>query len=605
MPAYVDTKVWDPVNGSDSNSGNSRSQAWRTPGGTAPAAWLAASIENRRAILLNGIFSPTNSSDFASYAFWSFTQNGLHIAPDGDNAVRIYGDAVLAQTFTHTSGGVWTATLPTGLSIGAAFLDHRNVTYSGLNGRQLRGGLLESDASATPALNKWNYNSGTGVFAVNTGSGSNDPNGRVSICRSGNFNLITVQGNGCVIEGIELSISGPLSSASYGIQLRGTGHLAQDLISHISGYHPLGASGSQCEGNIFKNCIGGTGGPNATTFVLHASSGNVSGKILDGEAHACGHFTPAGTVHSGHVGNTAIYMHTGGSNPVTDMEIRGIRCYVYSATDNGINVLGGSTELTAYTGARTAADNRALRFIDVRTFNDTWMYVNGAPLFQRCRLDYSKSGPLGTGVSYGTIRIKGSGGTGCPSQPLFDACEILANLDNASSSIGIMQGWNTTVLQAGEGPTLVNTTMLDTGSGSNQAGLILPNFANFRAEVYSSVLGFSGGKTTGRLLKSDTGTTHAFAGNVYAAIASYSDVTSRDTSSEWTSAIDPQAIHVATAADLALVSGSTSGVPRPHSPVHRRRSRTIKSRADINQSRITGSAGCYQLVERWQSRFSH
>lgn len=601
MPHFFDTRVWDAVNGSDSNSGASKASAWKTFNGAAQAAWISANIPNRRMVLVpSGIYSPSGSSDFATWGLLSINQDGMMVESEGDNPVKIYGDAVLAEPFSHTGSGIWQATLATGLTIGGALFDHRNVTYSAINGRQLRGGLMLSDASATPALYKWNYNSVTGAFVVNTGSAANDPNGRVSIFRAGDFNLVTVEGEECTVQGLELSVAGPFSTSSYGIQLRGTRHRAVNIKSDICGYHPLGASGSACVDNEFSNCIGGTGGATSTCFVLHATSGNVSGRILDCEAHARGHIFPDGTTIAGHSIATGVYMHTSGSNPITNIEIRNTRIYVHGNNDNGFGVCSDSDEIAAFTGSRTSPDGRAIRFVNVQTFNDTFSFINGAPLFQRCRFNYSNAGPSGNAVSAGVIRIQGSAGTGCPALPLWESCEVLSNLDNASNVVSLFQGWNSPALQLNEGATVVSSTVLDTGTGSNQAGLFVPIFTNCVMAAYSSVLGFSGGKTTGRLFKADTGCTILAADNVYANIATnaYSDVTTRDAASEWTSTIDATAVHLTSVASMGLVSPTTSAMPNADSVLRAVRVRPVRAIADIDGRATVGAAGCYQFPAR-------
>ena len=256
-----------------------------------------------------------------------------------------------------------------------------------------------------------------------------------------------------------------------------------------------------------------------------------------------------------------------------------------------------SQEMAAFSGSRTSPDGRPIRFIDVQTFNDQFSYVQGAPLFDRCRFRYTNAGPGGTGVNFGVIRVRGSAGVGCASLPLWQSCEILANLDNASNVISLFQGWNTTALQAGEGPTLVNSTALDVGTGSNQAGIFCPIYANCVMAAYSSVLGFSGGKTTGRLYKADALGNALVADNVYCAIATgaYSDVASRNTAAEFSATTDLTAVHLTSAAAMQLIAGTTSARPKAHSPLFARANRSIQARTDIDGRPVAGNAGCYQF----------
>lgn len=593
---------FDALNGDDANSGSITSK-WKTFGGAAPAAFIAAMSGADRLILGTGaIFRPT----IATLATWVgiTASGGATIIPSSTTEkFKIQGCAQVPTGWSDQGGGRYRKNIGAGLSIGSILFGLNETFYmGGINSDvPLRMGLLVAGTYGSCASNEGAYDSASGNLEVNVGE---DPLDGVYVTKDAGQALIIVGGgSSSLVEGFDLAVAGKLNAAktTYCIQGQGcSGSIFQDGIAQMGTNHCAGFTSGLCTNNLFKNVVVAGGDNNATLFINHsASAGNTSGKLNGCVAHVMGHYGHHGQQNVANSAVAGYYAHCD-SSVIADLEYRDCAAYGYgpSTEARGFAALGASTELATYTGSRYSNAGRALRYIGCTGVGLSYGHLNGAPLFQRCKFNFSQAGPSGAAVTFGAIRCNGSGGTGCPSLPLFESCEILTDLNNASSTIALFQARNTVVIQAGEGPTLVNCNVLEVSAGSNTPKLIdTQGNANFTCAATGSVFGATQSGRSIKLLGNDSGRSaslYPMSGNAYTGIGStiYSDDASRNTFAEFVATVDETGVEVSNA--NAKFTGAQDSKPLPGSHLYRKQRSTIHTNHGINHQPYAGNAGAWQ-----------
>lgn len=597
-------RYFDVLNGDDANSGLTSSSAWKTFGGAAPAAFIAAMSSADRLILdTSAIFRPT----IATLATWVgiTASGGATIVPNSTSErFKIQGCAQVPTGWSDQGGGRYRKFIGTGLSIGS-ILFGVNETYfmGGINGDvPLRQGLLVAGTYGSCASNEGAYDSASGTLEVNVGE---DPLDGVYVTKDAGQALIIVGGGSAsLIEGFDLAVAGKLNAAktTYCIQGQGcSGSIFQDGIAQMGTNHCAGFTSGLCTDNLFKNVVVAGGDNLATLFINHsASAGNTTGKLNGCVAHVMGHYGHHGQQNVANSAVAGYYAHCD-SSVIADLEYRGCYAIGYGPSNEarGFVALGATSELAAYAGTRYSTAGRALRYIECEGWGLSYQSINGAPLFQRCRMRFSQAGPSGAAVTHGTLRLNGSAGSGCPALPLFDSCEITADLNNASSTIALFQARNVVAIQAGEGPTFLNCNVFENSAGSNTPKLIdTQGNANFTVAAQGCVFGASQSGRSVKLLGNDSGrlaSLYPFVGNRYSGIgaAIYSDDASRNTFAEFVATVDTTGAEI-TNANLRLTDTLCDTKPMAGSHLFRPNRTAQHTSKGINRQPYVGSTGAWQ-----------
>lgn len=588
------TYYWDASGGNDSNDGLSASAPFKTFGGVAPAAALAG-LSSGDLVYLSGTFRPVNTADLNTFTLFALSsRTGVTIRqwPGMPQAV-IRADAVVAGSFVDSGAGYWTTTIEASLNNSGntpvATVGYDANTWTGTNGDTLYRGIMRSVAAGSVAATNYsfNYNNTTGELRVRM-DGSLNPNSFVvTLVRGGSYKNFDLSGcTNCYVYDLVGHLAGLLSTSSgYVFSLTNcTNCHYVNCKAHNGGFHPFGAIGSggstTNDYNFFIRCTGAGGGTNSTIFVHYCDEDVQYSGYRDCVAHVHYHLDYEGaSCYSSPTGCTGFHMHTaaaivnnGGTNErsgneIVDIEITRCRAYCYQSGVYGCKGFS-YTDLPEFTGTTYQTTGRAARFVECQSWDDSNLTCNNPALFQRCILRLTEAGTSGV-ITTGAIKCneQTAGGTGTflTCLPLFDSCVIIVNSDNASA--GNIFEPRTTAYTAGSGPALMNCTIIDVGTGSNQLHVFdyNANKANFSYHVSGCAISHT--KTgTARLCGDDTtllAAVHDFDTNAYCAFTVFSQNTSYDTQGEWSSAIDTGTAKTAplytTTTAMGFLSPSTTG----------------------------------------------
>lgn len=577
-------KYWDGTSGDDTNSGSSGSK-WKTFGGAAPAAFLAAMTSGDRAILM-GTFRPTLAT-LNTYSLLSLTgRTGAQVIQNsGQTQAVLRADAPLvAIVWTQVlATDEWLATLPTGLgSPSGMTVAYDASTWTGQNSQSLNYGIcrpvaLFTDVAGTPS--SFFYNSATGATRLNS-PGANPNVATVTMVRAGTDNLVSLDTcTGCTIQGLDIRLIGiNKTGGGYGIGIvSGTSCVIDSNRVADVGDHGIAFLGATNSGNSqTSNTVLG-GGPTYTNFVTASTgAGDVTGFSSSGNrAHVVGYRDMANGNNYTPTTMGGFFGHCTSTGQIADAGYSLDGAYVYmptaGATFGGDKMFGwGATNVADYAGAWDSTVGRKLRYADCFSRGDTGMAIDHAALFQRGSYQFVNSGnALPAQASF--MNLTGGGGTTTKCIPLFQYCDLIANMARESgggNEIGIRTIAGT--WKAAEGPGFMGCAILNTDvNGENPAFLFDYNGkANAVIRAYGCQLGAVGG-TNMNLCTGDTSlpaSVHIFRSCAYIGISAsgHSDNTGAtlNTWAGWNTNVDTTgALRIIDSTEIGLLYSNDPGSP--------------------------------------------
>jgi hypothetical protein len=425
----------------------------------------------------------------------------------------------------------------------------------------------------------FNYNNGTGVTRLHCPG--HDPNvSAVTMVRQGAaYNLFTMSScEDCKVQGVEARLSGiNVAGGAYGISLDTcTGCTAEGCTTADNSDHGFGAIGNTNDSNTFQGCISLACSWTSTNFVHYAGGAGfvVNGRTIDSTAHVISYlngenedlYAAAEIVSPTQQG---FYCHTNTANQVTSLLYEGTRAWVYmptaGASAGGSNRKGyGAGDQAVFAGASaTDRAGRSVKYVRCSSRGDTSMSL-GNQHFQACSFHFTNAGPSMPSPA-GFFYCVGGGGVTFYSVPLFEGCEIIANMDRTSGAESGVLALSGT-FATGEGPTFIGSTIINIGvSGTTSYLFDYNGKAGFAVRGYQNILGHTG-KIAG-LCAGDTAlpsSVHIFRSNAYIQVLDaangFSLNASFDTFSEWKSTIDTSAVpQMLTATQAGFTDTSISG----------------------------------------------
>lgn len=612
--------------GNDNGSG-SISDPWRTFGGTATAAFLAA-MGSGDYLRVAGTCRPLSVATLNSYSPLTVTnRTGATIEQwDGRSAAFLRLDAVITGTWTNVSGNSWTISVATGLTVSGMTFNYDSSTYTGQNNQTINYGVMILATGSTADLVAWNaavdaaawsmnYDPTSGTIRANF-AGQNPNLGVVTLVRGGTTNVATLSGcTGCTIRGIKIGVCGiNVGAGGYGgFIFNGTSCVLDSLIFQTLGAHGQANTGGTNVGNIVRSCKSLDLAPNSTGFVTYSDSGNTSGSVFAGNnAHVVGYRAPDGTdCYPTPTSMQGFFCHTsGGSVTIDDSEWRDCNAYVYmpqaDATKGKVMAGFGANNVKTYAGAWNSRTSRPVRWFRCNSYNDVGMAVNHSGWFFRCNFRFDKNGASDTAASSGAvIAMTGDGGSSLTVKPLFESCDLVADMACPSASTEIHVRALSGTFAAGEGPGFIGCSIINRGA-SNAHACILFDYgskANYMVHAVGCLIGHANrNNATTYTCGSDDGSgvaRHDFRSNIHfntngGAFEMCADTTnSLTTFAQWQASVDPNAVKT-TASAMKFVDITTSSRVLPLSPARASINPADKPSLSLNGTAFAGDYGPYQ-----------
>lgn len=544
-------RFWDMLNGDDLNSG-SMAYPWRSYVGAAPAAWLlAASIGDigRAAGTLRPTLASLNALIYP-------TLTGLNEFTleqwDGRDQHVIRADAPLvAITWTNVSGDVWTATLPTGLGFPSAMtVAYDSSTWTGQNARSMNYGVClpqANDAAVDATRFSFRYVSATGACRLNC-PGHNPNVSPVTMVRHGNTGtggivaslVNVVSGIAVTVRGIQFRLNAiNTGGENYGIYFNSCANcLAEENEMWDQGPHGVTFAGTLNSGNtsrrnkVYSTAIDAT---NFVTYCAHATN-NVENCLFEDDE---GHVLPSRDGDGNDVAATttqqAFYGHCGVSpsnSVIASCTLRRCFAYVYSPrvsgsedpdASGGRNRNGfGASDVAAYAGAWYETAARPMLWDQCQSYGDVGMGINHAGHFRRCIFRFSNHGPSNApGASTGALQLVSNGST-VRVNPLFEACDIIANLQASTGTPTerMINCSNSFAFTEGEGIGMLGCNLLNTGGGTNSCLMIdWTDETGFYWHAYGCIIGHTARANSTTYMCGTDGSVdaahHDLKGNIY------------------------------------------------------------------------------------------
>lgn len=595
-------KFWNAVTGSNAGSGGP-DDPWQTFTGAAQLAFQAAMGPGDRMVLdSSGIFRPTLAT-LSTWAGFLFTnRSGFEVTcRQPSQRALIQGCAQIPSgSWVNVLNGRFQKNIGAGLDIGRAFFGINETVTVGTNNFPIRQGYMPLGAGLLlTAVGEYYYDTITGFIEVRVGF---DPADAVYVAKSGQWNTCTVSGgSGWNVNCLDIAVAGSVLGTGTGYNLQASGctdAVFRNIIAQFGNNHCIGITSNATQRNSIRDCFAAGCSTSGNLIVYHGDIGNITGTIDNSVVHNSPILKYDGTEASANQDIIGFFTHCNPATAaLTDVEYRGCTAYHYG-TSNALAPFGNSagTDSAAFTGDSKSLVGRSVRYIDCNAYNAGYMRIEGAPLFQRCHLDFAKAGPNGAGVTFGTVRIKGPVGNRCPTLPLFDSCELLVNSSSAST-VAFFQADNTGTMEVGSGPTFINCTMFDTNTTANFHTFFERGPAtNFTIKSYRSIWA---GQNSPQLIDSDDGTTVIdFGGNCYMGIGvgGFSSLASRNTFAEWLATVEPTARNFATLAAMGLTRAPTVYLPDNGSPLWNQNGfQGPHTLVGINHLGFMGSVGANQF----------
>lgn len=611
--------IFDFIDGSNSNGGTSLIDALKDH---QAAAWAYISNGDRllfqaSASVLSHYRPLAGGSDLSSWRGPALSgKTDLRIQPYGDVKPVFRGDCTLSAavwvqipaTNAYTTVVDFGATAPSGVTFGY------DSSTQVLGGESCHYGVIAGAAASALAVqsadHSFFYDTTTDTLTINLGGV--DPNsGVVTAVCGGDANMMSLTSmTGCRMTGIVARLT-TLKSSGGGYCRAWTGCVDcvdEDGEAWDGGNHNLGCIGNFNRNNRIVRAVVG-GGDTTSTLIVQYLADNTQKlegtRVVDSKAVVYNHLKPDGNPNVAAAVVTGYFTHAVSSDRViTDLEFRGCYAACVPFTSAGVKGYGAASNIGVYTGDRMSTQGRPLRFIDCRSTGDTSFTLPGPALVQRCRFDFANAGPNNSGGSTGIIRTQtDGGGTDIRCRMLFDSCDFMADLANATSQKFVLP--SSASYAAGEGPTFLGCSFTDYGADTGTSVMIGFNSkTNFGVVVRGCVFAY--------LLKSSTRAQLCATDNVAAALhdfqacdyvgissTSYSANASFNADTEWMSLIDTRgrALTVAQAA-LASAAAGGSGLPAGSSLIYNGAgAQDVRARLDVRKRLAQSGRGAWRRAD--------
>lgn len=371
-------------------------------------------------------------------------------------------------SWSVVSGNVYatTITLGGGESVVSVVVDWD----TSLNANGLHFGHLSPGTYASLGTNEWAVSGST--LRVNLG-GTNPGSVVTEYCVGGINGLTISNATNCTIKQFVGNLY-PDGSAGKGYAFFGYGVGNTLLIDEINdtGYHAAGWVGGYCSYNVIAPDPGGRGriagmvDGNIPLVFYTAQNSQVGNTARDLEIVASPLLlrTGPGNRISTSYSIGGCYSHTDGARTFDGVEWRNIRVwYPYTVGVNSTPFQAGNTTVPS-DGNEADYTLYGARFIDCRVYGAgaPGINLNDSVAFRHCSLRFDGSGTKAqtTGTFYSTA-------SGTKRKMLFDDCEIMSNIDGASTG-RIFRTWSK------ERIILLNCSIAETGTGTNERAFFMP-----------------------------------------------------------------------------------------------------------------------------------
>jgi hypothetical protein len=518
--------------------------------------------------------------------------------PSTQTVAYCNGGSLTVTGWTNISGNIYEATVGTGWTFVSA-TSNRSVN-------------LAAGTFGSLTANQYAYSGDK--FRVNIGSNPASAEILAYVAGGNGFNI----GNAtnCVVDNFKGALwTDDAPGRGYALIGYGTGNVFRIDRTDDCGYHHVGFVGGACSYNTIEPSTGGEGvcAGNASggiTLVFYTDTASQTGNVgRNLRIWASPFLLSDGTTgaHSGSIGG--VYSHTNGVQVLDGVTWQNIRVtYPYAVGAASSAMYAAHT--TAPTAAALDRDDPAsyrAKFIDCKVDGSYCPGIvvgaKGSALYQRCSLKC-----IGTTRNQSPNAVFMSTNDAERKQVLFDACEIIMNLDGASTSLGF-KPWNE------EDFLFLNCSVVDIGTGSNTRHWFFANYMGVAPNNTVCLYGrqsiwfyTSTNATTRSFINNDGLATNTSGGQdngvvprdfvdcVYGNISAgnFSSAAAFNTEAEWTSAVDATARYETTS---PFEEPSVHcRLKRSHALwTHRDTSSTSNTALGINGKNWTGTLGCYQL----------
>lgn len=541
---------------------------------------------------------------FRESATFSNLSNATFRKWTSDYVVR--GDNVVTG-WSSLGGGVYQKNIGASLNVKSVVVDwDTSLTADGLH-----YGHLDQGTFGSLSAGQWAYS--TPNLQVRLSDSSDPVSKTVAWCRGGVNGLTLANATNCIVDDFNGALWVDSTAGSgYALIGYGTGNYFRIDRTDDCGYHHVGFVGGACANNTIEPSQGGEGvcAGNASggiPLVFYTTSNSQTGNRGIGiRIYANPFIKTDGTTpsHAGTVGGC--YSHTDGSRTFDGVTWENIRVS-YPLTV----AIGSSPLYAAHTTAPTAA---SLSRTDVSSYGVKfiWCTVDGvaAPgmivgaqgscVYDRCHLYFAA-----TTKNQSPNAVITSASDSQRKQVLFNACEIMFNLDGASTGRGIKHWEHEDYL-------FVNTSVMDVGTGTNarlifETSWISSTGANNDSCYYGrgSIFGFHsttaatryfmfGDSLNNNSANNNSVTPRDFYGCSYVRKTLMSTNVNFDAEGEWTASIEPTARYDSTS---PWAQPTTNAQLSPSHPLWALRdiSHSVHCLSGLNNKAWCGSYGPYQL----------
>lgn len=579
--------------GSDSADGLTAATAKKTFDGLVAAYTVASgdTIYVAEEVHSNATFTGAATGGPALLGLTSLSNVSVLQEPGGTQA-DIRGDWKLVQTGWTASTNAWQLTL-TGAAaaqpVAVGYNFDANIDANGRRYGHLIPDSLANVQGATGSKGRWNYNTATKVLTVYLGGDNPNSSGKVvNVCfvPASQAGLITITGgSGNTVQGLNFTFCpAPAASGQVGwgvIFTSSPNSTGVNLVGRDLGAHAFGAyaSGSSASGCTFTNCeswSGRNGGGGA--FIHYTTSAfTLTGQRINCRVYAYrylgldGLTRDDGTVAQDAFTGFAFYAHADSGSPITDLlddgctvaylENPGFAWVAYYAAN-----ITAAGDASVWSSHAYRVDRSQIVYGCMETMSNANNYA-----YRRCTFQQTRQLSDGSGGTRGAWTLWTGAGAG---SILFEACEFILDLDDASAGAGgPVRAFTVNATSNDSVMRFVNCSMHDTSTQTASDFRAFFDYIGANANLFRvngcSISYLTSGSTRA-LCIADSGTSaanHGFSDNAYWQIndssSRWSQNSSFDTAAEWIANVDTAGRVLSTAAfpnaptALSLTSASS------------------------------------------------
>jgi len=513
----------------------------------------------------------------------------------GQDLAVLRGD----RTLTGAWGGgpaVWTTTIPAGQTPSAVVVDWDSSvdTY----GRHFGFLTPLADAAQVETLsNSFAFDASSHVLTINLGGEAPGAH-QIAYCVGGSDGLTIHGGSAGVtnvtVDGIHAYLwADPAPGTGYGFKMRDCRNsVLRNHVAIDNGYHGTGwvnyavpnTNNHEENGEVW-------GATNDSCYVFYTNVGDLTGARWNNCVAYKYTFLGRNGLPLTQVDKcSGFHWHTNGTGAlVRDLEATGCRVYEFADSNNAPAFAGQNSSYPSDPNNWLTYPARLVECAVVR--GKGGMVYPNSTAYVRCTLDYSLSGASTTSAE----AIFSDNGIAGPGAMLFDACEVMANLDGAGSraffGVRAQVRW-----------TFINSSILDTGVNTLAHRLIMWYGPQSGVLARGSIFAFRNRAGARGLNYNDSNPAwlplHDFRDCVYVNVSdtAYSTVSNGtyNDKAEWKSLVDPDGVFL-TQTPFADPSGVTGLAIDPSGPLAGVRKRlAIATMKGINGVVYSGSYGAYQ-----------